>query len=166
MSWAQNDRAHACNSGFGGDRLGRRWLPWIPAGCAHGWRERFAVRCLRLYMVLHLRRDQGLLVWDLIEAVRSATSLGRLACELRLQGRLRAIVRSRRKGRERTAPSSSTFCRGGRGFGQAIDGSADFYFVLWCAVLALLFLLHLPSASNSTKEQSGNREEARQADGS
>jgi hypothetical protein len=36
----------------------------------------------------------------------------------------------------------------GAGFGQAIDGSADFYFVLWCAVLALLFLLHLPSASS------------------
>jgi hypothetical protein len=72
----QGESADGRYGGFCGDRIGCRRFPWLPAGRADGRRERLAVRCLRLRLVLYVRRYQVLPAIAVVEAGRRETRLG------------------------------------------------------------------------------------------
>jgi hypothetical protein len=72
----QGESADGRYGGLCGDRIGCRRFPRLPNGRADGRRERLAVRCLRVRLVLHVRRYQVLPAMAVVEAVRSETILG------------------------------------------------------------------------------------------
>jgi hypothetical protein len=85
----QGESADGRYGGLCGDRIGCRRFPRLPNGRADGRRERLAVRCLRVRLVLHVRRYQVLPAMAVVEAVRSETILGQPA-RPSVRGRLKS----------------------------------------------------------------------------
>ena len=72
----QGESADGRYGGLCGDRIGCRRFPRISTGRADGRRERLAVRCFRIRLVLRVRRYQVLPSMAIVEAVCSETRLG------------------------------------------------------------------------------------------